>query len=177
MKKILIILLLCAGGLGLQAQQKQEVLKIFWPTEYKWKIGSNQQNATQQMVEVVPGNETLNNWTILGSMLVLKEARRPLAQIPKVLLAQMRKRAKDAKLMVIEQSQTDGYNWIMFRIQASSFIDSPKPESQLYYVIQGKSALFINFVAVKQASLSPLFLEKWAVIFKKSKISLSPPAP
>lgn len=140
--------------------------------EYRWKIGSNQQTATQQMVELIPGNQTLQNWSIIGSMLVLKGARRPLAQIPPVLLAEMQKRAKNAKLMVIEQSQTDGYNWIMFKIQASGFADSPKPESQLYYIIQGKSALFINFVAVKEASLSPLFLEKWAVIFKRSKITL-----
>jgi hypothetical protein len=93
-------------------------------------------------------------------MLVLKGASRPLAQIPGVFPAQMQKRAKDAKLLVIEQSQTDGYNWIMFKIQASSFVDSPKPESQLYYVIQGKSALFINFVAVKQASFT-------AIVFRK----------
>ena len=172
MKKIFVLFLLCASGLRSQAQQKEEVLKIFWPTEYRWKIGSNQQSATQQMVEIVPANETLKNWTIIGSMLKLKGARRPLSQIPGVFLAQMQMRAKDAKLLVIEQSQTDGYNWIMFKIQASTFTDSPKPESQLYYVIQGKSALFINFVAVKQASLSPLFLEKWAVLFKKSKITV-----
>ncbi|MGZ3873759.1 MAG: hypothetical protein ACXVJD_12625 [Mucilaginibacter sp.] len=172
MKKICVILLICVAGFNSQAQQKEEVLKIFWPTEYHWKIGSNQQSATQQMVEIVPGNETLKNWTIIGTMLVLKGARRPLAQVPGVLLAQLQKRAKDAKLSVIEQSQTNNYNWIMFKIQASSFIDSPTPESQLYYVIQGRSALFINFVAVKQATLSPLFLEKWAVIFKKSKVTI-----
>ncbi|MFA6245529.1 MAG: hypothetical protein WC615_01225 [Mucilaginibacter sp.] len=172
MKKLIILMVLCAANFSSHAQQKEEVLKIFWPTEYRWKIGSNQQSATQQMVEIVPGNETLKSWTTIGSMLVMKGARRPLAQIPGVFLAQMQKRAKDAKLLVIEQSQTAGYNWIMFKIQAPSFIDSPKPESQLYYVIQGRSALFINFVAVKQASLSPLFLEKWAVIFKKSKITV-----
>ncbi|MFD0749250.1 hypothetical protein ACFQZS_03790 [Mucilaginibacter calamicampi] len=154
------------------AQPKQEVLKIFWPKEYNWKIASNQQSATQQMVELIPGNQTLQNWSIIGSMLVLKNARRPLAAIPPVLLAAMQKRAKSAKLLVIEQSQTNGYNWILFKIQASGFKDSPKPESQLYYVMQGRSALFINFVAVKEAMLSPLFLEKWAVIFKQSKITL-----
>jgi hypothetical protein len=172
MKKLTILLLLCCMGAGLQAQPKQEVLKIFWPTEYKWKIGSNQQSDTQQMVELIPGNQTLQNWSIIGSMLVLKGARKPLAQIPPVLLAEMQKRAKDAKLMVIEQSQTNGYPWIMFKIQSSSFTDTHKPESQLYYVVQGKSALFINFVAIKEATLSPLFLEKWAVIFKKSKLTL-----
>ncbi|TWR28908.1 hypothetical protein FPZ43_11625 [Mucilaginibacter pallidiroseus] len=105
-------------------------------------------------------------------MLVLKGAKRPLVAIPPVILASMKKRAKNATLMVIEQSQTNGYNRILFKIQASGFYDSPKPESQLYYVIQGRSALFINFVAVKQPMLSPLFLEKWAVIFKKSKITI-----
>jgi hypothetical protein len=172
MKKLLLIILLNLFNFALQAQQKQEVLKIFWPTEYKWKVGSNQQSATQQMVEIIPGNETLSNWSVIGSMLVLKGANKPLSQIPPALLAEMKKRAKDVKLLVIEQSQTNGYNWIMFKIQASGFSDSPKPESQLYYVIQGRSALFINFVAVKQATLSPLFLEKWAVIFKQSKITI-----
>lgn len=172
MKKLIVILSLMLTIVQAKGQPKQEVLKIFWPKEYNWKVGSNQQSATQQMVELIPGNETLQNWSIIGSMLVLKNARKPLASIPPVFLAEMQKRAKNARLLVIEQNQTAGYNWIMFKIQASGFKGGLKPESQLYYVIQGRSALFINFVAVKEAMLSPLFLEKWAVIFKQSKVTV-----
>lgn len=172
MKKLVFAIVILFTAATSYGQARQETLKIFWPKEYNWKIGSNQKTATQQMVELIPGNETLKDWSIIGAMLLLKGAQKPLSTIPPVILSSMQKRAKNAKLLVIEQSPTNGYNWIMFKIQASGFYDSPKPESQLYYVIQGRSALFINFVAVKQATLSPLFLEKWARIFKQSKITL-----
>ena len=57
MKKVLVLMMLAAvTSMAGFAQQRNETLKIFWPTEYKWKIGSNQQNARQQLVELVPGN-------------------------------------------------------------------------------------------------------------------------
>ncbi|TWR28909.1 hypothetical protein FPZ43_11630 [Mucilaginibacter pallidiroseus] len=62
MKKLVIAILFIVSAQNTFAQTKQEVLKIFWPEEYKWKIGSNQKSGTQQMVELIPGNETLQNW-------------------------------------------------------------------------------------------------------------------
>ena len=54
--------------------QGQENLKIVWPEEYKWKIGSNQENETMHMMELIPGKEKIEKWTILGTMISIKGA-------------------------------------------------------------------------------------------------------
>ncbi|GAB3927795.1 hypothetical protein [Mucilaginibacter myungsuensis] len=166
------ILILMAGVSGVSAQPKNETLKIFWPEEYKWKIGSNQQSGTQQLVEIVPGNETINNWSIIGSMLVMKGVQMPITDAPNKLYLQTQKRAMNPKLTVLEQNTTMGYKWVLFKIESPSFVGNPKPESQLYYVVQGKSALFVNFVAIKQKQLPVAFLSKWSGIFKRSLLTI-----
>lgn len=155
------------------AQPRQEVLKIFWPTAYKWKIGSNQTTGNQQLVELVPGNETINNWSIIGSMLVMKGSRvAKIASVPPMLLAQTHKRSATAKLTVLEQSEVAANKWVLFKVEAPNYVNSPKPESQLYYVVQGQSALFVNFVAIKQAKLPADFVKQWSAIFKQSRITI-----
>jgi hypothetical protein len=72
MFKKIIVLIACLLVLISKAQQKTEILEINWPLEYKWKIGSNQENETMQMMELIPGNETIEKWTILGTMLSIK---------------------------------------------------------------------------------------------------------
>ena len=171
MKKVLVLTIMLVLGRTSFAQPKNETLKIFWPTEYKWKVASNQQNATQQLVELIPGNETLSNWTIIGSMLVMNKIQVPkISTVPNMLFAQTQKRSKTAKLTVLEQSELAANKWVIFKVEASSFINNPKPESQVYYVVQGKSALFVNFVAIKQANIPIGFLNKWSAIFKRSTL-------
>ena len=48
----------------------------------------------------------------------------------------------------------------------------PDPESDLYYVAQAEFALCDTHVAIKEAALSPNFVEKWTSILKDSKIEM-----
>jgi hypothetical protein len=172
MKKALALLLfIVVASASTFAQQKSETLKIPWPTEYKWKVGANQQTATQQLVEIIPQNETLKNWSIIGTMLVLNKMQVPkIESVASMMFAQTQKNAPQAKLTVIETSKQPNNKWVLFKIQSPSFKNSPKPESQLYFAIQGKSALFVNFVAIKQEFLSATFVDKWAKVFKASTL-------
>jgi ABC-type metal ion transport system substrate-binding protein len=46
-----------------------------------------------------------------------------------------------------------------------------KPESQLWYVRQGKSALYINIIAMKEKKLEDDFVKEWTEVFKKSEVT------
>jgi hypothetical protein len=81
------------------------------------------------------------------------------------------KNAPQAKLTMIEKDIKSGSPWILFRIEAPKFNTSNVPESQLYYIIQGKRALYTNFVALRRPTLDVLFVEKWVKVFKNSVLS------
>jgi hypothetical protein len=154
-----------------KAQTGAESLKVFWPDEYKWKIASNQQNKTARMIELIPGNETLNSWTMIGTMTVMKGVKNmDMSGAMKMIFDKTKSRAPKARLVAIERGGTAKNPWIMFKIESPNFTNSNTPESQMYYVIQGNQSLYTNFIAVKQASLGPLFIEKWARVFKRSKL-------
>jgi hypothetical protein len=150
--------------------QTQENLKIVWPEEYKWKIGSNQENDKQQMLELIPGNETIDKWSIIGTMLSIKGVKGvPMDVAMNLMFDQAKQNAIKPTLTMVERNDTAKNAWIIFKIDAPRFKNDKNPDSQLYYIIQGNLSLYSNFVAIKEKSLSKDFLEKWIKIFKSSE--------
>ncbi|TDQ11717.1 hypothetical protein [Pedobacter metabolipauper] len=169
-KKFIFICLVLAGIADITSAQ--ENLKIAWPGEYKWKIGSDQKSGNTRMVELLPGNESMNNWTIIGTMVsMIGSTSVSVEQAMKMTYNQTLKNAPQAKLKMIEKGIKSGSSWVLFRIESPKFNNSAIPESQLYYIIQGKQALYSNFVAIKQPALGVLFVEKWAKVFKNSMLA------
>ena len=151
--------------------QGQENLKIVWPEEYKWKIGSNQENETMHMMELIPGKEKIEKWTILGTMISIKGATNvPMDKAMNMMYDQAKQNAPDATLTLIEKNETAGNPWVIFKIEAPRFKNDKRPESQLYYIIQGQTSLYSNFVALKEKKLSDDFVSKWKEIFKASEL-------
>ena len=170
MKKPLIVICLIFIGF-VNRTQAQENLKIAWPGDIKWKIGANQKSGNIRMVELIPENESLNNWTILGTMISIMGSRTTsVEKFMEMTYNQTVKNAPKAKLKMIEKGIKSGSPWVLFRVESPGFNNSRIPESQLYYIIQGKQALYSNFVAVKQPALGVLFVEKWVKIFKNSAL-------
>ena len=152
-------------------QSTTENLKIVWPEEYKWKVGSNQEDQAQQMIELIPGNETVDKWTIIGTMMSIKGAKNiPMDIAMNTMFDQAKQNAIKPTLTLIERNDTARNAWIIFKIEAPKFKNDKNPESQLYYIIQGQSSLYSNFVAIKEKTLSKAFIEKWAKIFKSSEL-------
>jgi hypothetical protein len=171
MTKTLIIILVSFFSINMFGQGKQEMLKINWPEEYKWKIGSNQENEKMQFIELVPGKEDINNWTILGNMMSLKNVQvKSTDQIVEMYRQSSLKDSPKAKLIVIESDEKEKNIWILFKIETPSFPNDPNPESQLFYAIQGNGTLYINFVAIKKNKISSDFIKKWSKVFKSSEL-------
>lgn len=170
MKKVILLLLLVTSSL-LIAQEKKENLKVNWPEEYKWKVANNQENETVHFVEVVPGKESLENWSIIGTMMSLKNVRdMRMDKAAELFYSQTKENAPEAKLTILEKNEEGKYPWILFKIEVEKYLDDVKPESQVYYITQGESSLYVNLVGVKEKKISNKFAEKWSKIFKSSEI-------
>jgi hypothetical protein len=165
---VTMLILLTSGAF---AQEKIENLKIVWPEEYKWKVGSNQEDGAMHMLELIPGNEKIDKWTIMGTMMSIKGAKNvPMDKVMAAMFEQAKKNAPKATVTLIEKNEDVKNHWIIFKIEAPRFNNDKNPESQLYYVVQGESSLYSNFVAVKEKTLSDDFVTKWKLIFKASEL-------
>lgn len=170
-KAVLLTYLIVASFNILSAQQKAESLKIVWPEEYKWKIGSNQEDNRVHMMELIPEKERITKWTIIGTMLSIKGVKNvPMDVAMSTTFEQAKLNAPKAVLTLIERDDKAQNPWILFKIEAPEFKNDKNPESQLYYVIQGDQSLYSNFVAMKVTSLNNEFVEKWGKVFKSSEL-------
>jgi hypothetical protein len=70
----------------------------------------------------------------------------------------------------MEESYNGKNPWVLFKIESPQFNNDKTPESQLYYLIQGETSVYPNFVAIKSKNISDDFFKKWASIFKNSKL-------
>lgn len=152
-------------------QQLGESLMLDWPESENWKAGSNQENEQMAMIELIHANETLENWTEMGNMMSIKGAKNiPMDKAMNMMFDQAKKNSPKAKLKFIEKDESIEYPWIIFTIEAPNFKDDKRPESQLWYVVQGKSSLYTNFRAVKQATIPADMQQKWIKFFKTGKV-------
>jgi len=153
------------------AQDAKENLKINWPEEYHWQTGSDQGNSSMHMTEMVPGNETIDRWTILATTITVKATQHvPVDTAMNRLYRQTKANSEKARVTMIEKNDTAKHPYIIFKIEAPNFTDSPQPESQLYYIIEGDAATYTNFVAIKAAHLPGTFTDRWTKIFRESKL-------
>lgn len=164
-------LLFILSTIAIYSQNKIENLKVNWPEEYKWKIGSDQENESAHFIEVVPGNESIDKWTIIGTMISMKNVTNmPMDKAMDLFYQQTKTNAPEAKVTLIEKNETAKNHWILFKIEVAKYLDDPNPESQVYYIIQGDSSLYVNLVGIKEKKISKDFEEKWSKVFKASEI-------
>ena len=67
MKKLIFLCLVLFSGMFF-GQERRQNLKILWPEEYQWKIISNNESDTEHTIELIPGKEEPDKWTMLGMM-------------------------------------------------------------------------------------------------------------
>jgi len=152
-------------------QQGGESLMLNWPDEENWKVGDDQENTEQHVLDLIHSNETIDKWTELGNMTSIKGVKGiPVNKTMELMYEQSKQQAPKAKLTFIEKDENAEYPWIIFTIESPSFKNDKIPESQLWYIVQGKQALYTNFRAVKQATISTELKEKWTKFFKTGKI-------
>ena len=152
-------------------QQGGESLILNWPESENWKVGSRQENEKMVMLELIHSNETLEKWTEIGTMMTIKGLTNiTVDQFMKIMIDQAKKNSPKAKLTFIEKDESAEYPWIIFTIESPNFKNDQTPESQLWYIVQGKTSLYTNFRAVKQATVPADLKDKWIKFFKTGKV-------
>lgn len=152
-------------------QLRGESLMLDWPDSEKWKVGDNQENSQQHVIDLIHENETIESWTELGNMTSYKGAVNiPVEKAMNMMFEQAQKHSAKAKLTFIEKNETAENPWIIFTIESPSFKNDKTPESQLWFIIQGKQSLYTNFRAIKQATIPEDLKTKWTTFFKTGKI-------
>ncbi|HOZ86617.1 MAG TPA: hypothetical protein PL029_02610 [Bacteroidia bacterium] len=149
------------------AQKKIESLKISWPEEYNWKTLASHDDKKTGLVEMIPAAEKPDKWTIFATMMSFKDVK--IVSTNKVVQTykeSSRKESPRTSLTVLENNDSAAHKYVIFKIETESFPEDPRPESQLYYSVQGESTLYVNFVAVREKELSGDFVSKWTKIFK-----------
>ena len=92
------------------------------------------------------------------------------AQIAELFKQAALQNAPESKMTIVESDDTAKNIWVLFKIESPKFNNDPKPESQLYYAIQGDESLHVNFIAIKKKKLDTKFVEKYSTVFKASQL-------
>jgi hypothetical protein len=167
MKQLLILLFFM--GFAVSGIAQTERLVIPWPEN--WKIGTEQKNHTVNTVELISSTEKMDSWTILGSMESNKGTGNSAMETSmNATFNEVKKNAINPILTFIDKKEVAKNPWILFKIEAAENKNNNIPESRLYYIVQGDDALYSNFVAIKEATLSKEFTKHWTGIFKLSRL-------
>lgn len=152
-------------------QKGGESLMLYWPEEENWKMANSQENEQMMMLELVRNNETLEKWTEIGTMQSIKGATGvPMDKAMNLMYEQAKQACPKAKLTFIEKDESVQYPWVIFTIECASYKDSKTAESQLWYIVQGKTSLYTNFRAIKEATIPEATKKKWIDFFKGGKV-------
>ncbi|OFX59866.1 MAG: hypothetical protein A2046_02000 [Bacteroidetes bacterium GWA2_30_7] len=152
-------------------QQGGESLMLHWPEEENWKVGSNQENEQMMMIELLRNNETFENWTEIGTMQSIKGVTGiPMDKAMNLMYEESKKTCPKSILTFIEKDENVEYPWVIFTIECGKYKDSKTAESQLWYIVQGKTSMYTNFRAIKEASIPDITKKKWIDFFKGGKV-------
>lgn len=152
-------------------QQGGESLLLHWPEGENWKMANSQENDQMAVIELLRNNETFENWTEIGTMQSIKGAVNvPMDETKKMMTDEVKKDCPDATITVIEKNENTEFPWIIFSIECTTHKSSGLPESQVWYIIQGKDALYLNFRAIKKGSIPEQTKTKWVNFFKTGKV-------
>jgi len=168
-----VVLCFLSGLAAAQVENEMKVehLRLEWPSSAHWKVINDQTSGFQQSIDMVHDGETINHWTELANMTSIRGMTGiPVDTAMYMMFLSAIAKAENPKVTQIQKGVMQGCEWILFSIEAPSFKNDTTPESQLWYVLQGKQGLYTNFIAIKNATLPEAFKEKWTTFFLNGKL-------
>ncbi|MBK9247196.1 MAG: tetratricopeptide repeat protein [Ignavibacteria bacterium] len=148
-----------------------EKLQLNWPKEEQWSFGEIQENGQIQVQDLVRSQIGGVGWREVANMTTIIGAKNiKVDTAMNMMYLQAKLKSNVAKLTFIEKDEKAEFPWILFTIEVSKFTNNMPPESQLWYIVQGKESLYTNFRALKKPKIPADLKAKWAKFFKTGKI-------
>ena len=139
-------------------------LESRWPERENWKIVQRDDGKDRKRIQLVPEEESFPGWEHLGVATALKKIRGiPMDTARYFLKRQAKGKCKDAEVRTLEK----GEDHIFFTLSCSDHINTQAPETQLWYVEQGRRHLYAYFVAIRKPEMSKNEREKWMRFFRE----------
>lgn len=175
MKNALLIALSFFSFDTICAQVTSERLEINWPVKDRWKLLADNKDSMSHILEYAPQEATLTKWDTIIYVQTIKNIVAPsldlvLSSYSKAAL----KESSKAIFTVIDKDESTKNFWVIYKVETADFPNDPVPESQLWYIVQGNETLFVNFIAVKEKTISDAFVAYWSKVFKTSKLIQAP---
>jgi hypothetical protein len=167
-KTIFTGFLLLGVTLAAIGQSRMEHIVIAWPAEYNWKTVRTTHHDNVRVSMIIPGSESAATASIMGSLTTYEGTT--FADVAGILSYYKARIDAGTRLTVIGREQKTAYPWIIFKVETPASAKYPVAESGLYYVVQGKLALYENYVAIKADGLSDEFVKKWTGVFMTGKV-------
>lgn len=98
----------------------QESLRIEWPDEYQWKIITNEENEELHVLEIIPGKDSVETWTILGQMMSIKNMlNADVEKIAHIMHEELMHSAAKARMQILQKDITEKSHpvWILYSIE------------------------------------------------------------
>jgi hypothetical protein len=148
-----------------QTSSKSELVKINWPKQDNWHIADQQKSDSQTMIELLKGKETFENFSEIGTTYIFRGSMYvPVLDKIQELYNRVKKNAPSATMTMIVKDEKSNCPWYIYKIESPT-------ESQIWYAVQGKSEIYVNFWATKTAAIKSELQEKWVKIFKSSTVN------
>jgi tetratricopeptide (TPR) repeat protein len=150
---------------------KMEIFALDWPDEENWRVADNRSRDGVNTMDLLKGDETFENWTELGNMQSLIGIRNvDLEKGMDLLFIESKKTCENPILTFLEKDLKAEHPWIMFTIDCAEYKNDDNPESQLWFLIQGKTSFYMCFRAMREAKIDEENIARLSKFFKAGKV-------
>lgn len=152
-----------------------ESIAIEWPDQEGWKVGYEQDNGSQAILETVISPETVENWTQIGTVLVTRGDVESTANFDlDVLVDALVKRAQTNARDVQIEKEKEGLPGIeasrIFVIKAKDYPDGTS-ETQVQLLVKGKKSVFNIQRTKRTADLDQETIRAWVAFLKTARLT------
>lgn len=147
-----------------------EQLGINWG-DIKWDLVSNNEDDNIQETKLVKAKTDKDKpdqkWT---SISYKNSKNKSLTGVMTTLFDNAKKGSRFAKLTIIEKNEKGEYPWVMFTIENYYDEANARIEAYFYFVLQGKTNLFLNEIQTPDPEIPIVDRIIWKSIFKNYKV-------
>ncbi len=142
-------------------------LEARWPKRDEWKVIHRNETERQKRIELVPKGEDAKEWQHLGNLTALKFVQGiPMDTARFLLTKQTEGKCKKVRSRTLEKRDQGPDSYIFFELNCKAHINTREPETQLWYVEQGRRHLYAYFVAVRKKRMNRKERKKWMDFFR-----------
>ena len=141
-----------------------------WDSAAGWRGVVRENNEKEVTREILMKGESMENFKVAAAEVIYKEKAVPLRTFMQKMINENKRICPGGKFEVLEYDTSTPYPYIIFTLECPKYTNSPKPQSQLIKVIQGKVNTYLIAIISSSPGLTREFINNWYAFLKLGKI-------